>query len=218
VTTASGDRVSAAGDSLARDWAEVRADASIQFEPVQLPEDPQPPSWLLRLFEFLGDLLAPVGRAVVYAWPVLQWILLAAGLALLLYLIWRLVEPSIGRKRRRREQPGEEWVPDSTAALALLEEADRLAAAGRFDEATHMLLQRSVGQIAEARPDLVEPSSTAREIAAQPALSDGARHAFGTIAERVERSLFALRRLEADDWQAAREAYADFARVRLANG
>jgi len=31
------------------------------------------------------------------------------------------------------------------------------------------------------------------------------------IAERVERSLFALRRLGADDWQAARAAYADFA-------
>ena len=35
--------------------------------------------------------------------------------------------------------------------------------------------------------------------------------AFATIAERVERSLFALRTLSADDWHAARAAYADFA-------
>jgi len=97
------------------------------------------------------------------------------------------------------------------AALALLDEADRLAADGRFDEATHLLLQRSVGQIAEARPDLVEPSSTAREIAAQPALPEKARGAFAVIADRVERSLFALRRLSLEDWQAARAAYADFA-------
>ena len=93
----------------------------------------------------------------------------------------------------------------------MLDDADRLAAEGRFDEATHLLLQRSVGQIAAARPEWLEPSSTAREIAALPALPEPARHAFGVIAERVERSLFALRRLGPDDWQAARAAYADFA-------
>ena len=97
------------------------------------------------------------------------------------------------------------------AALALLEDADRLAAEGRFDEATHLLLKRSVGQIAAARPDLLEPSSTAREIAELPALSEAARGAFALIAGRVERSLFALRRLSVDDWDAARAAYADFA-------
>jgi hypothetical protein len=42
-------------------------------------------------------------------------------------------------------------------------------------------------------------------------LPDRARQAFGTIAGRVEASLFALRRLTMDDWQAARTAYADFA-------
>ena len=53
--------------------------------------------------------------------------------------------------------------------------------------------------------------STAREISALPALPEAARKAFGTIAERVERSLFALRTLSADDWHAARTAYAEFA-------
>ena len=60
-------------------------------------------------------------------------------------------------------------------------------------------------------PGWLEPSSTAREIAALPALSQAARGAFATIAERVERSLFALRSLSADDWHAARAAYAEFA-------
>ena len=45
-----------------------------------------------------------------------------------------------------------------------------------------------------------------------------ARGAFGTIAERVERSLFALRTLDSNDWQVAREAYASFALVRLERG
>ena len=65
------------------------------------------------------------------------------------------------------------------------------------------------------RPDWVEPSSTARELAALPALPDGARTAFRIIAERVERSLFALRALDRADWEAARAAYADFALARL---
>ena len=39
---------------------------------------------------------------------------------------------------------------------------------------------------------------------------------FATIAGRVESSLFALRALGAEDWQAARAAYADFALARLA--
>ncbi|PKP64950.1 MAG: hypothetical protein CVT87_01935, partial [Alphaproteobacteria bacterium HGW-Alphaproteobacteria-9] len=82
-------------------------------------------------------------------------------------------------------------------------------------EATHLLLLRSVGHIADARPDWVDPSSTARELAALPALPDAARTAFGVIAERVERSLFALRRLDRPDWEAARAAYAEFALARL---
>jgi hypothetical protein len=42
-------------------------------------------------------------------------------------------------------------------------------------------------------------------------LPEAARRAFATIAGHVERSLFALRSLSADDWHAARSAYADLA-------
>ena len=96
-----------------------------------------------------------------------------------------------------------------------MEEADRLAGEGRFEEATHLLLQRSVNQIATAQPGWVEPSTTARELAALQALPHSARSAFGTIAERVERSLFALRSLDRGDWETARAAYAEFALARL---
>lgn len=201
----------AQGD-LAQAWRDVRADSDIQFSEVEIPQeapDP-PPDWLVDFLEWLSDALAPVGRALVASWPVLQWVLLALAIALVGYILWRMFGPDLASRRSRRGAVNE-WVPDQNAALALLEEADRLAAEGRFDEATHLLLKRSVGQIAEARPDLVEPSTTAREIAAQPALPAGARTAFGVIADRVERSLFALRRLSADDWQVARAAYADFA-------
>jgi hypothetical protein len=124
--------------------------------------------------------------------------------------VWRLLEPYF-KRRRGDEQAATEWAPDAGEALALLDDADRLAAEGRYDEATHLLLKRSVGQIAAARPNWLEPSSTAREIAVLPDLPQAARGAFATIAERVERSLFALRSLTADDWHAARTAYAEFA-------
>ena len=203
-----------AGDgSVSEAWRSVRDNPDLQFAPVQMPEQAPPPDWWLRFLEWLGDVMAPVAALFVAVWPILKWVLLAALIALVLYALYRLIDPATLRRRPRQDRQ-EEWVPEQQAALALLEEADRLAAEGRFDEATHLLLMRSVGQIAEARPDLVDPSSTAREIAAEPELGDKARSAFAVIAERVERSLFALRSLSAEDWQAARAAYADFAQVR----
>ncbi len=170
------------------------------------------------MLDFFADLLGPVGEALGSSWWWLRWVLLAAVVGFALVLLVRVLAPGFGRwgKRAKKAAAQEEaWQPDQAASLALLEDADRLAAEGRFDEATHLLLQRSVGHISAARPDWVEPSSTARELAALPALPEAARAAFGVIAERVERSLFALRALERADWEAARAAYAEFALARL---
>lgn len=205
-------------------WSELRRDEDIQFEPVVLPEpEPREPSWfeefLDDLAQWLAELLAPVGSAFGSWWPMVQWVLLGALALFVVYLIYRLVGPmGLNPKSTREVTEQPEWSPDRKDSMALLEEADRLAADGRFDEATHLLLQRSVGQIAQARPDWVEPSSTARELAALPALSERARRAFGVISERVERSLFALRSLDRSDWEAARSAYADFALVNIDAG
>jgi hypothetical protein len=199
---------------FSRDWDAVRADGDIQFAPVEVPAEPAPepsePGWLADVFDWIAWALEPLARFVGGNWVWVRWALLALVIALVLFAIWRLVGPALSRVRLTTEaDPG--FVPDQQQALQLLEEADRLAGEGRFDEATHLLLQRSVGQIATARPDLIDPSSTAREISVLPALPEKAAHAFATIAERVERSLFALRSLTADDWHAARSAYAEFA-------
>jgi hypothetical protein len=211
------------GGSAPAGWAELRRDADIQFAPVEIPELPPPePTWFQRLlaeiFQLLAELLNPVGQALTGAWWWLKWALLAAVVIAALVLLVRLIAPAFGRRAGRGAKAGPaagDWAPDRAASLALLEDADRLAAEGRFDEATHLLLQRSVGQIAAARPDWVEPSSTARELAALPALPQAARAAFGVIAARVEASLFALRALERADWDAARAAYAEFALARI---
>ena len=207
-------------DHAGKAWEAVRADDTIQYAPVDVPQQPppKPPGWLEDLFKWLGDLFEPLGSAFGSSWSVVKWILLAIAIGLVLLLLWRMFGPLLGwRPERRGTEIGESgWAPDTSAVLALLEDADRLAEEGRFDDATHLLLQRSVGQIAAARPDLVEPATTARELSALASLPDGARSAFATIAERVERSLFALRTLGADDWQAARAAYSDFAVAPLA--
>lgn len=199
------------GESTVSSYQDVRSDGSIQFAPIEQPEPPEPPSWLADLGEFLSDLLGPLGEGLVSIWPVLKWVLLAGAAAMLLYILWKLLAPVLDLGPRRSSEKPEEWVPEESEALALLSEADRMAAEGDYDAATHLLLQRSVGQIAAARPDWVEPSSTARELAALPALPVAARSAFGVIAERVETSIFALKALGKDDWETARAAYADFA-------
>ena len=208
MTTGQGDSAApAANGDFLRDWEAVRGDASVQFAPLAEPPDTEPPAWLERFFEWLGEVFAPVAHVLGLSLPVLGWIALALLAALAVWLLARHL-PAV---RLSRAQPAPGWTPDRAAALDLLGEAERLAAEGRYGEATHHLLQRSVEQIAEARPELLRPSSTAREIAALPSLPDAAREAFGAIAARVERSLFALRPLGEPDWHAAREAYARFA-------
>ncbi|WP_305097246.1 hypothetical protein [Croceibacterium aestuarii] len=217
VTTGRGDNTAGgAGSDFLRDWAAVRHDSSIQFAPIKEPEPEATPQWLENLLDWLGDLFAPVARALAGffhaigltgpAWPWIGGALLAALLA---FAAWRWWPRE--RERGEAEREDSTWSPERGAALGLLEDADRLASEGRYGDAAHLLLQRSVRHISEMRPDAMRPSFTARDIAALPVLSEGARAAFAAIAERVERSLFALRPLDAGDWQAAREAYAYFA-------
>ena len=201
-------------EDTASSWEQLRANEEIQFAPVEMPQQPpEEPNFIERFFAWLGEIFAEtLGRAVIASWPVLQWVLLAALIAAVIYMLWQLFDPLSRGERTQielKEEP--EWRPDQEKAVALLEEADRLAEEGKFDEATHLLLQRSVVHMSSARPDWVEPSSTARELARTEGLPDKAKAAFTVIAERVERSLFALTDLNRDDWEAARDAYAEFA-------
>lgn len=209
---------STAAADAARDWQAVRGAGTIQYSPLPPVKPPEPPGWLQALGRLLEKLFRPIGEWLGLSWPVLEKILIALAVALILFVLWRLLlAPMIdARRNRRAAEPDPEWAPGEAEALALLEDADRLAAEGRFDEATHLLLRRSVAQIRAARPDWLAPASTAREIASLPVLPPAGARAFSMIADRVERSLFALRQLDAKDWEQARSAYASFAQVELA--
>ncbi len=191
----------------------------IQYAPVppyQAPKS-EPPEWLVAILRFLAELLAPLGRWLGAGWSAVEIGLIALAVLGALWIGWTLLQ----RWRLARAMaaaPVVAPVISRTAALALLEDADALAAQGRFDEAVHLLLQRSVHHIAAARPDWLSPSSTAREIGLIPGLPAAARQAFVLITREVERSLYALRALAADDWHRARTAYAAFALQDLAGG
>jgi hypothetical protein len=205
---------SASAGDVARDWEAVRRSTEIQFAPLPPVKPPETPAWLEAFQRFLEAVFGPLAKWLIRGWPVIEKLLIVTAVLLVLYLLWRLLGPFLMRLRNRKAEPGN-WAPSREDALALLDDADRLAAEGRYGEAAHLLLRRSVGQIRAARPNVLIPASTAREIALLPQLPQSARSAFGIIAERVERSLFGLRDLDAGDWRAARAAYADFALAEL---
>lgn len=204
-----------AGSDATADWRAIHDAGDIQFAPLAPAKPTAPPAWLEWLGERLRALLEPLGEVLGLSWPFIENLLIVLAVLLALLVAWRLMGPALERRRQRRPAEMPEWTPDRAAAVALLEDADRLAAQGRLGEAAHLLLRRSVHHIAEARPDWLRPATTAREIAALPMLPDRAKAAFAEIAVRVERSLFARRDLDARDWQAARAAYAEFALQRL---
>ena len=210
---------------LPEGYEALRADPATQFEPLQLKApEVREPSWLMQALEsvlnWFAQIFGPFGSLISAAWPVLQWILIAGLVVFVLYLVVRLIGPMAARSTNPASEAGDEpeWQPKQDESLALLEDADALATQGRYDEAAHLLLKRSVGQIAQAKPDWVHPSSTARELASLPKLSESAKQAFSVISAVVESSLFALKRLSRDDWERARQAYADFALARLDAG
>lgn len=190
---------------LAEAHRHLLADSSIQFD---LPTfvQPEPPAWLKPLAELI--------RWIAPAFPYVFWTCAGIGAAVILFLILRELAGARWRLpwwRKAADEDDEDWRPSEDAARALLEDAERLAREGRYAEATHLLLQRSVEDITQRHPGLVRPSVTARDLAETPDMPARARNAFSAIARVVETSLFGGRPVDLSGWEACRNAYADFA-------
>ncbi|HEY1143228.1 MAG TPA: DUF4129 domain-containing protein [Sphingomicrobium sp.] len=213
-------------DRFAAAHAALKADPSVQFTFTSPPPDPQPPAWLKAFFDWLEKVLAPVGKFLKWLGSfmpdapvarILLWSLLAAAALALLWAIYQRLKTGEWRLPRFRQAPyreaetEEEWVPDDAPVRSWLQEADTLAEQGRYAEAIHHLLFRSIEDISRRRPSLVRPALTSREIGTASAIPVGARDLFVGIVRMVERSLFGGRPVDRADWTAARSAYADFA-------
>jgi hypothetical protein len=205
----------------------VRADPSVQFNLTPANPQPKPPAWLEALGRWLKHyLFEPIGKALqwigsffpdapyarIFLWTVLAVAVLALAWAIysrLRHGEWRLKLPRLDTAADLSNE--DEWQPDETPARSWLEEADALARQGRYAEAAHHLLFRSIEDISSRRPNLVRPALTSREIAASQGIPARARELFAAIARLVERSLFGGRPVGESDWLEARGAYSDFA-------
>jgi hypothetical protein len=144
----------------------------------------------------------------------LFWLGVAAAVLLLILAIARRVQDgrwSWPRRRPKQAEAPPSWRPEDAPARALLSEADALAAQGRYAEAAHLLLFRSIEDIDTRRPNLVRPALTSRDIAGAPVLPPGPKTSFSSIVMMVERSLFGGRTLGESEWRECRAAYEDFA-------
>lgn len=225
--SASGQGDLAANQDFVSAHKALTADKSVQFNFTAPDPPPQPPQWLKDFLEWLRDATKPVAR--FFDWigqympdaPIarfLLWTVLALAAAALLYLIFLRLREGEWRLTRRKGAAAEhiaveeeEWRPEAVAARSWLEEAEALAAQGRFAEAIHHLLLRSIDDIANRRPRLVRPALTSRELAASDGIPAKARKLFAQIARQVEGTLFGGRPVDRPDWEQARTAYAEFA-------
>jgi hypothetical protein len=204
------------------------ADPDIQFRLTAAPPPPETPAWMRTLGEWITWALRPMIRAFHWLgswlpdWPyarILLWSVIALAAAIVGWMVVERIRHGVWRlpRWRRRVRVAVETVADdqplfeAAPARAWLREADALAALGRFAEAAHLLLLRSVEDLARRRPGAVRPALTARELAAAPIFPPAVRAPFAGIAALVERSLFGGRPVDAGEWTAARASYAELA-------
>lgn len=200
-----GAPVGKAGDPLAAAHAELLRSRGFQFDRAdfQPPKTPEWLKWIAEAFQAIAPLLK---------W--IFWIGAAAIAALVLYALVREVlrlRMPVARPKTASVETVPEWRPDAATARDLLTAADALAAEGRYAEAAHLILLRSVEDIERRRPRSVRPALTTREIAGLSALPPSARPAFAQIGRVVERSLFGGAPVEAGDYAECRRDYEAFA-------
>ena len=187
--------------------------ATLQFDFGRAAPPPKVtlPHWLQVLDRWLGAIFVALGH--VLGWVFIGGLVLAL-LAVLFFLLREFVRtrwPNLFRRKRPKRVTPVDWRPEAAVARALLDEADRLAAAGAYAEAVRLILHRSIEEIEGRRPRLVKPAYTAREIGRLPDIPEAARATFAGIAGVVEHSFFGGRPIDAAAFAACRRAYEAFA-------
>lgn len=150
--------------------------------------------------------------------PVLQMAFYGLLAFIVGYILYMIASSMVIARRNQVKDRMEDEVPDipsyrpdAKTARILLDDADKLAAQGKFEEAVHLLLYRSIQDIERRRPHQVKRSLTAREIAGLQILTDKAKQSFALIGQMVEHSFFGGRPLVADDYEISKAAYKAFA-------
>lgn len=196
-------------EKLTEAFRRMRRNDSFQFELPPPPATPETPGWLKSLgdaIRALFDILGPVFK-------VLFWIGVGILIAGAIYLIAQTIYNGLqARKNQIKAEPEQQpilYQPKQTQARILLDEIDDLAAQGRYDEAVHVLLHRSIQDIDTNRPNIIRRSLTSREIGSLSILTGAAQKAFSAIAQITEHSFFGGRQIGQAEYKQARKAYTD---------
>ncbi len=202
----------------------VNAHKDLQTSFFNTPKpDPHAAEFWRKVFEAIGHFFQGVAELFAPLAPIFPYLLYAIGfgvVCLLLSPVARLFlttrfERLFARDHLKADAP---WRPTREAVVALLGDIDALAAEGRYDEAVHLLLVRSVADINAYRPDMVRSHYSARDILNHPLLPEAARPAFRQIVEWVEKSYFAGIAAGKAGFEACRAAYVAFVAVDAARG
>lgn len=196
-------------------FRELKRDSSLQFElpPAEPKEVPNPPpGWLQAILDFLAAIFGFIGIFL----PFIFYGLLALAVLAILYFVMREVVDVRWGKKKLKTEPVKKvekplYAPTSDEARVLLETVDALAAAGKYGEAVHTLLFRSIQDIDLKRPNTIRRSLTSREIAGLDILTPATRDAFSLIGRVVENSYFGGHPIGQPDFEKCREAYVQFA-------
>jgi len=196
-------------DTFDEAFRAMKRDDKLQFE---LPPAPEPPKldWLENFFKGLAkfiDLIMPILKIIFFVG-------LGVVIALVLYAIAKVIYETRFKREAKEiaeDMPPPLYVPDQDQARILLEDVDAMAAKGRYEEAVHELLFRSIQDIDIRRPNTIRRSLTSREIAALEILTPETRKAFATIGGVVETSYFGGKTIGREEFDICRAAYAQFA-------
>jgi len=187
----------------------MKRDDKLQFK---LPPAPEPPKlgWLENFLKGIAkfiDAILPLLKIIFYVG-------IGAIIALILYAIAKVIYETRFKRDPKEiveEAPPPLYVPDQDQARILLEDVDAMAAEGRYEEAVHELLFRSIQDIDIRRPNTIRRSLTSREIAALKILTPATREAFSKIGGVVETSYFGGQTIGKAEFDICRAAYAQFA-------
>jgi hypothetical protein len=160
---------------------------------------------------------APVGLGMVA--QALLWGLMALAVGLCIFWLARELTGYAGEAPAEGE-PDEDGPrtrdgPDRAVVERPLGDADELARQGRFGEAIHVLLLRTLQELARRLPERLPSSLTSREIVERVRMPDDARGALSVLVGAVEVSHFGAATPGPGEFQQCRHYFQTFAEAYM---
>lgn len=145
--------------------------------------------------------------------------LMALGVGLAIFWLAREITGYQGDAPASADEEGGDEGPRDGPDRAVVErplgDADELARQGRFGEAIHVLLLRTLQELARRLPERLPSSLTSREIVSRVRMPDEARNALSVLVGAVEVSHFGAATPGSAEFQQCRHHFQTFAEAYL---